>query len=184
VSVSKQLTATPSAVRTPASRCTATPEWFTPTERPHLKTTPSWSQPTVRLESTRDLTAEGVELDNRGFIKVADQLGTSNDRGFAAGDVTGGPQFVDFFGVSAGGGEMPRNFAAMRTRRAWRASPRSTSGPCSHATRRGRGERRCRRRRARGGVPGCGDGLACELEGDSAPYEPGLGRVMVMRAVK
>jgi hypothetical protein len=35
-----------------------------------------------------------------------------------------------------------------------------------------------------GGLSGCGDGLACELGGDGAPYEPGLGGVMVMRAVK
>jgi mercuric reductase len=41
-----------------------------------------------------DLTAAGVELDNRGFIKIDDHQRTSNDKVFAAGDVAGGPQFV------------------------------------------------------------------------------------------
>jgi len=38
--------------------------------------------------------AAGVKLDDNGFIVVDDELRTSNPRVFAAGDVTGGPQFV------------------------------------------------------------------------------------------
>ncbi len=41
-----------------------------------------------------DVTAAGVELDRRGFITTDDTLRTSNPHVFAAGDVTGGPQFV------------------------------------------------------------------------------------------
>ncbi len=41
-----------------------------------------------------DLDAAGVKLDDAGFVAVDDQLRTSNPRVFAAGDVTGGPQFV------------------------------------------------------------------------------------------
>lgn len=41
-----------------------------------------------------DLTAAGVDVDDRGFIGVDDELRTSNPRVFAAGDVTGGPQYV------------------------------------------------------------------------------------------
>jgi len=40
------------------------------------------------------LDAAGVDLDERGFISVTDEQRTSNPRVFAAGDVTGGPQFV------------------------------------------------------------------------------------------
>lgn len=43
---------------------------------------------------TLDLSAADVELDSRGFIKIDDELRTSNPRVFAAGDVAGGPQFV------------------------------------------------------------------------------------------
>jgi mercuric reductase len=41
-----------------------------------------------------NLDAAGVKLDDAGFVAVDDQLRTSNPRVFAAGDVTGGPQFV------------------------------------------------------------------------------------------
>jgi len=41
-----------------------------------------------------ELSAAGVELDDRGFIKVDDEARTSNPKVFAAGDVTGGSQFV------------------------------------------------------------------------------------------
>lgn len=41
-----------------------------------------------------DLTAAGVELDARGFIKTDDHLRTTNPRVFAAGDVAGSAQFV------------------------------------------------------------------------------------------
>ena len=40
------------------------------------------------------LRAAGVEIDGRGAIAVDDQLRTTNPRVFAAGDVTGAPQFV------------------------------------------------------------------------------------------
>ena len=41
-----------------------------------------------------DVAAAGITLDERGFIAVDDEQRTSNPRAFAAGDVTGGPQFV------------------------------------------------------------------------------------------
>lgn len=41
-----------------------------------------------------ELDEVGVDLDDRGFIAVDDEQGTSNPRVFAAGDVIGGPQFV------------------------------------------------------------------------------------------
>ena len=41
-----------------------------------------------------DLDAAGVKADERGFVVVDEQQRTSNPRIFAAGDVTGGPQFV------------------------------------------------------------------------------------------
>ncbi|MGH9152078.1 MAG: mercury(II) reductase [Acidimicrobiales bacterium] len=40
------------------------------------------------------LDAAGVELDADGFVAVDDELRTSNPAIFAAGDVTGGPQYV------------------------------------------------------------------------------------------
>ncbi|MEO9249332.1 mercury(II) reductase [Citricoccus nitrophenolicus] len=41
-----------------------------------------------------NLDAAGVATDERGFITVDDRQRTSNPRVFAAGDVTGGPQYV------------------------------------------------------------------------------------------
>lgn len=41
-----------------------------------------------------NLTAAGVKTDERGFIVVDEQQRTSNPQVFAAGDVTGGPQYV------------------------------------------------------------------------------------------
>jgi mercuric reductase len=41
-----------------------------------------------------DLPAAGVDVDEAGFVIVDATLRTSNSRVFAAGDVTGGPQFV------------------------------------------------------------------------------------------
>lgn len=41
-----------------------------------------------------DLPNAGVELDDAGFVAVDASLRTTNPRVFAAGDVTGGPQFV------------------------------------------------------------------------------------------
>ena len=41
-----------------------------------------------------DLDAAGIDLDDSGFIAVDDEQRTSNPKVFAAGDVTGGPQFV------------------------------------------------------------------------------------------
>ena len=51
---------------------------------------------TGRRPKTSELGLEeaGVELDARGAVVVDAQLRTSNPRVFAAGDVTGGPQFV------------------------------------------------------------------------------------------
>ncbi|WP_127126171.1 NAD(P)/FAD-dependent oxidoreductase [Georgenia sp. SYP-B2076] len=41
-----------------------------------------------------DLAATGVELDERGFVRVDDHLRTSADHVWAAGDVAGSPQFT------------------------------------------------------------------------------------------
>ena len=41
-----------------------------------------------------DLTKAGVDLDERGHLILDDQLRTTNPKIFAAGDVTGAPQFV------------------------------------------------------------------------------------------
>jgi mercuric reductase len=41
-----------------------------------------------------DLPAARIEVDDRGFVTVDASLRTTNPRVFAAGDVTGGPQFV------------------------------------------------------------------------------------------
>lgn len=41
-----------------------------------------------------DVAAAGIALDERGFIAVDGEQRSSNPRVFAAGDVTGGPQFV------------------------------------------------------------------------------------------
>lgn len=43
---------------------------------------------------TLDLDAAGVKTDERGFVVVNERQATSNPRIFAAGDVTGGPQYV------------------------------------------------------------------------------------------
>jgi pyruvate/2-oxoglutarate dehydrogenase complex dihydrolipoamide dehydrogenase (E3) component len=49
-----------------------------------------------RTPNTEDvgLDAAGVELDERGFIRVDDRLQTSAEGTFAVGDVNGGPQFT------------------------------------------------------------------------------------------
>ena len=51
---------------------------------------------TGRTAVTADLNldAAGVKMDDRGFITVDEHQRTTNPRVFAAGDVTGGPQFV------------------------------------------------------------------------------------------
>ncbi len=41
-----------------------------------------------------NLEAAGIEVDEAGFVAVDDELRTSNPRVFAAGDVTGAPQYV------------------------------------------------------------------------------------------
>lgn len=60
---------------------------------------------TGRRADTRDLglDAAGVDLDERGFVRVDDGMRTSNPDVFAAGDVTGGPGFVY---VAAAGGRV------------------------------------------------------------------------------
>ncbi len=47
------------------------------------------------------LQAAGVELDDRGFVTVDDLLRTTNPRIWAAGDLTGHPQFTHTAGVHA-----------------------------------------------------------------------------------
>jgi mercuric reductase len=55
-----------------------------------------------------DLHAAGVEVDQAGFVAVEASLRTTNPRVFAAGDVTGGPQFVY---VAAAQGHLAANNA-------------------------------------------------------------------------
>lgn len=54
-----------------------------------------------RTPRTRDMGLEraGVELDRHGFVRVDDHLRTSNPRIWAAGDLTGHPQFTHTAGV-------------------------------------------------------------------------------------
>ena len=49
-----------------------------------------------RVPNTENLGCDsvGIELDERGFIKIDDQYRTSADGVFAVGDITGGPQFT------------------------------------------------------------------------------------------
>jgi pyruvate/2-oxoglutarate dehydrogenase complex dihydrolipoamide dehydrogenase (E3) component len=49
-----------------------------------------------RVPATNDagLDAAGVELDDRGFVRVDDRLRTTSPSTYAVGDVTGGPQFT------------------------------------------------------------------------------------------
>lgn len=47
----------------------------------------------ARVEAL-DLPAAGIKVDESGFVAVDDAMRTTNHRVFAAGDVTGGPQFV------------------------------------------------------------------------------------------
>lgn len=47
----------------------------------------------ARVDSL-DLSTAGIELDDRGSIKVDETMRTTNRQVFAAGDVAGGPQFV------------------------------------------------------------------------------------------
>lgn len=56
-----------------------------------------------RAPSTKDigLGAAGVEVDDRGFVVVDDLLRTTNPRIWAAGDLTGHPQFTHTAGVHA-----------------------------------------------------------------------------------
>ncbi|MDP9427447.1 MAG: mercury(II) reductase, partial [Actinomycetota bacterium] len=54
-----------------------------------------------------DLGAAGVATDDRGFIRVDESQRTSNPRVFAAGDVTGAPQYV--YVAAAGGRAAARN---------------------------------------------------------------------------
>lgn len=60
---------------------------------------------TGRVAVTGDLglPAAGVKTDERGFLRVDDYLRTTNPRVFAAGDVSGAPQFVY---VAAGTGRL------------------------------------------------------------------------------
>ncbi len=56
-----------------------------------------------RAPRTRDvgLSAAGVEVDDRGFVVVDELLRTTNQRIWAAGDLTGHPQFTHTAGVHA-----------------------------------------------------------------------------------
>ncbi|CAN5542011.1 hypothetical protein BH23ACT6_BH23ACT6_15640 [soil metagenome] len=60
------------------------------------------------------LDAAGVDTDERGMIVVDDLLRTSNDRIFAAGDLTGHPQFTHLAGVH---GSTAASNAVLGTRR-------------------------------------------------------------------
>lgn len=82
---------------------------------------------TGRRPNTRGLGLEaaGVELTDRGAVKVDEFMGTTNPRIWAAGDVTGGPQFVY---VAAAQGSVAADNAIGRAGRSidWTALPRVT----------------------------------------------------------
>ena len=77
------------------------------------RSTVSFSNGTLRVDAilvavgrrprTRDLGLEraGVDTDERGYVVVSDRLQTSNPRIWAAGDLTGHPQFTHTAGVHA-----------------------------------------------------------------------------------
>ncbi|MBI3649058.1 MAG: mercury(II) reductase [Actinobacteria bacterium] len=71
------------------------------------------------------LEATGVELTDRGAVRVDEFLGTTNPRIWAAGDVTGAPQFVY---VAATQGSVAADNAIGKTRRImdWTGLPRVT----------------------------------------------------------
>lgn len=64
-----------------------------------------------------DLAAAGVAVDGRGFVRVDEYQRTSNPRVYAAGDVSGGPQFVY---VAAAGGRVAAHNAFAGSRPAKR----------------------------------------------------------------
>jgi mercuric reductase len=72
-----------------------------------------------------DLERAGIETDERGMLALDDQLRTTNGKVFAAGDVTGAPQFVY---VAASQGTLAAdNAVARRSRRMdYKALPRVT----------------------------------------------------------
>lgn len=74
---------------------------------------------------TLGLDAAGVDLDPRGFVVVNDHLRTSNHRVWAAGDLTGHPQFTHLAGVH---GSLAASNAILGVRRkaALTAVPRVT----------------------------------------------------------
>jgi mercuric reductase len=82
---------------------------------------------TGRRPNTRGLGLEaaGVELTDRGAVKVDEFTGTTNPRIWAAGDVTGVPQFVY---VAAAQGSVAADNAIGRAGRSidWTALPRVT----------------------------------------------------------
>lgn len=82
---------------------------------------------TGRRPNTRGLGLEraGVEITERGAVRVDEFLGTSNPRVWAAGDVTGAPQFVY---VAAAQGTVAADNAVGRAGRTvdWTALPRVT----------------------------------------------------------
>lgn len=71
------------------------------------------------------LDAAGVDLTDRGAVKVDDFMGTTNPRIWAAGDVTGAPQFVY---VAAAQGSVAADNAIGKAGRSvdWTALPRVT----------------------------------------------------------
>lgn len=72
-----------------------------------------------------DLERAGIETDERGNLVLDDELRTTNDRVFAAGDVTGAPQFVY---VAAAQGTVAADNAISKAGRRmdYRALPRVT----------------------------------------------------------
>jgi mercuric reductase len=82
---------------------------------------------TGRRPNTRGLGLElaGVELTDRGAVKVDESMRTTNPRIWAAGDVTGAPQFVY---VAAAQGSLVADNAIGKANRSldWRALPRVT----------------------------------------------------------
>ena len=80
------------------------------------------------------LAAAGVHIDETGFVIVDEQQATSNPRVYAAGDVTGGPQYV--YVAAAGGRVAARNAVAAMDAQEARDAPdtakdeRGEAGDC------------------------------------------------------
>jgi len=110
---------------------------------------------TGRLPNTPDLNLEksGVQVDNRGFIKVNSKLETTSEGVYAIGDVKGGPAFTHI---------AYDDFRVLRENLVNGGDTRNDEGDCRFQNRRDywRCYSRGRGRRDYGCYPDCHDGWA------------------------